>query len=130
MNYTINIFEKETYMLVNNESRLRKTSAKLSDQNIEIINAYIKGAVHGFCNNNSGIAFSVRSLFGEDNRDWSDTPLQEIYEYFINLGYDRTSAAKRAAVNVGLLLKNILITDKKFEYKEYRKRTNEYVKIE
>lgn len=116
-------------MLVNNTSHPRKTSSKLSDNNIAIIKAYIKGAVHSFCNNNSELIFSVRLLFGNENKDWYDTPLQSIYEYFINLGYDSKSAANRAAVDVGFLLKDVLISDKKFEYREYKNRTNEYVKI-
>ncbi len=97
-------------MFQNKNERVFSSSAKLSTIDIEFAKAYIKGAVHSFCENNPGEYFSVRRLFGGGNGDWGDTPLQRIYEYhkYINPIKD---PAKRAAIDVGWLLKAVLRDD-------------------
>lgn len=108
-------------------ANVRKISAKLLPIDIAVIQVYIQGAVHGFCNNNAGQYFTVRSLFGGENADWNGTPLQQIYEHYRRNGYTEQDAADRAAVDVGVLLKNVLIGDK-YEYEQVEAFTNTYYK--
>lgn len=77
--------------------------------------------------------FSVRVLFGGYNRDWSETPLQNIYTYYCKLYRDRghsdykERAKKQSAKDVGDLLKTAMYESAKcFEFYEYSAQTNWY----
>ncbi len=86
-------------------------SAKISASEISTAKTYISDAVDDFClANGNKASFSVRILFGGENRDWTDTPLQCIYEYHLNAG--KKDPVRRAAIDVGHLLKGILVSDK------------------
>lgn len=116
-------------MIKNEEKPCRKISAKLSDNEIELCKAYIKGAVHGFCNTNKGEHFSVLSLFGGDNRLWYDTPLQMIYDYYERNKVNNEPPSKSAGKDVGRLLKIVLEKDK-YNYMEINAFNNEYYKCD
>lgn len=117
-------------MLVKRIKKSRNISAKISEEEIQLCEDYIKGAVHGFCNNNLGARFSARSLFGGENTKWEDTPLVKIYDYYTNVkGYDFEKAHKQAGIDVGLLLKAVLCNDEKFYYEEFDAYTKEYCRI-
>ena len=107
-----------------NNTTIKSISAKLSDLEIENAKLYIKGAVHSFCKNSKGEDFSVRILFGGDNRNWYDTPIQTIYNYYEANQY--ADPAERAAIDVGWLLKAVLSEDKSRTYDEIDGYTNSY----
>lgn len=96
-------------MLINTNSTMRKISAELTEVELALAKAYIQGAVHSHCNNCADKELSARILFGGDNRDWSKTPLQRIYEYYCNNGSEHPAAD--AAKDVGWLLKSVLDED-------------------
>ena len=110
------------------EVKVSSISAKISALDIEIIKVYIQGAVYSFCKNNPGSWFSVRVLFGGENTDWSNTPLQKIYDYHCKVQSDEP--IKRAAIDVGRLLKRTLADDETrvFEVKKGFK-TTEYRQV-
>ncbi len=107
---------KEDKMIINSKKRIVKISAKVSKNDLELMEIYILGAVHGFTAAAGSKNFKVRDLFGYDNRDWNGTPIQEIYEFYLkSLPYEE--AAEKAAQDVGKLLRKVL-TDDKYEYEE------------
>lgn len=114
-------------MLKNPNSTIRSISADILAVDTEVAKVYIKGAVHCFCKNNPNEKFSARTLFGGENKDWNDTPLQKIYDYYVKKGVN--DAVNRAAVDVGWLLKSVLSEDKKWTYDETNGYTKEYFKI-
>lgn len=114
-------------MLYDSNSVIRAVSADVLPTDIEAAKIYIKGAVHCFCKNNPSEKFSARTLFGGENRDWNDTPLQKIYDYYA--GNNANDAVNRAAVDVGWLLKTVLAEDKKWTYNEINGYIKEYRKI-
>lgn len=107
-----------------NDTSTKQISAKLSDLETANAKLYIKGAVHSFCENNKGEDFSVRILFGGDNRNWYDTPIQKIYDYYEVNQY--SDSARRAAIDVGRLLKAVLSEDKSRTYDKVDGYTNSY----
>lgn len=114
-------------MLKNKNSSLRSISAQISEGDMNCAKTYIMGVVHGFCNNNENQHFSVQILFGGENKDWRGTPLQVIYEYYAQKGY--FDADKRAARDVGWLLKTVLQEDKKLLYDEKKEYIKEYCRV-
>lgn len=68
-------------LIENTSQTVRKISAKIPETEIALAKAYIQGAVHAHCSSDPAGELSVRILFGGDNRDWGNTPLQAIYEY-------------------------------------------------
>ena len=102
-------------MIVNTNQTIRAISAQISDVNIDLAKAYIQGAVHSHCNKNADKELSVRILFGGDNKNWANTPLQCIYDYYYDKGSEHPS--DDAAKDVGWLFKSVLINDSRtFEY--------------
>ena len=108
-------------MLITNK-RLVRPNAPLESKEWHEAALYILGAVHGFCNAFPGKSFSVRSLVGGGNADWSSTPIQKIAP---------EQAADRAAEDMGRLLKAVLQEDK-YTYEEEKEsaRTCWYRRIE
>lgn len=100
-------------MILNNKSKSCKISAELNPDDLLLIKTYILGTINGFCINDKASAFSVRILFGGDNRNWNHTPLQKIYNYYIQIGKSATDAAASSSIDVGRLLKEILEDDKR-----------------
>ena len=90
------------------KSRLQSISAKIPAMDVEIIKTYMRGCVQGFCCNDSSKSFSVRVLFGGENGDWRNTPMQRIYDYHKREGATDEDAHERAAVDAGWLLKAVL----------------------
>lgn len=97
-------------MIVNTNQTVRKISAQLTDVEIALAKAYIQGAVHSHCNNCADKELSARILFGGDNRDWGNTPLQCIYKYYKEKKRSQ-HPADDAAKDVGWLLKSVLDED-------------------
>ncbi|MBR0466522.1 MAG: hypothetical protein IJJ40_03405 [Clostridia bacterium] len=87
---------------------------------------YIKGAVHDHCNNLPHEDFSVRIMFGSNNNDWNGTAIQVIYDELLKRGrmcgrYSTKDeivkyAKNRASIDVGKLLKEVLINDRRNFY--------------
>lgn len=113
--------------MLRNDEKVRSISAKISSTELELAKAYIKGAVHCFSKNSHGQKMSVRVLFGAENKDWYDTPLQVIYDYYISKSC--ANAKERAAIDVGWLLKTVLAEDDSREYTETTGYTKEYSMI-
>lgn len=103
-------------MITNNNKRIVKISAKVSEKDLKLMENYILGAVHGFTAAADSKSFKVRDLFGFDNRDWNGTPIQKIYEFYLK-SESHKDAAEKAAQDVGKLLRKIL-TEDKYEYEE------------
>lgn len=105
-------------MLIGISDRTRAMSAKLSCSEKKAIENYMLGAINDFCKNCKGQELSVRKLFGEENRDWNGTPMQEIYDYHISNGKTEKAAKRSSAIDAGNFLKKILKNDKvrKFEF--------------
>lgn len=104
--------------MLQGKSKITNISAKLNQEELASAKVYILGAVHGYTASDEESCFSVRNLFGGKNKDWGDTPLQAIYNFYRNtekLGHEE--AAKRAAQDVGKLLKQVLNEDK-YDYIE------------
>lgn len=102
-------------MIIGNET-VRAISAQIPVVLVELAKAYIQGAVHSHCNNNADKELSVRILFGGENRNWANTPLQCLYDYhkYVN---GAAKPAEMAAKDVGWLFKSVLINDPRtFEY--------------
>ena len=93
---------------INQCGRIQSPCAKLSSEQVVLAKKYLQGAVHSFCKNNPGKAFSLRDLVGGENKDWGETPLQPIYDYHISSGKSKAAARRQAAIDAGWLLKAVL----------------------
>lgn len=89
-------------------SKIYTMSAKISAVETVLAKKYLQGAVHSFCKNNPGKAFSLRDLVGGENKDWGETPLQPIYDYHLSSGKSKAAARRQAAIDAGWLLKAVL----------------------
>lgn len=55
-------------------------------------------------------------LFGGDNKNWGNTPMQKLYDYYIKEGKTEEDAHQAAAIDAGRLLKAVLERDsRKFD---------------
>ena len=116
-------------MITNNTKQIRRISAKLIPADIEVIKVYMQGAVYAFCNVKPDEPFSARILFGGNNRNWGNTPMQKIYDYYIKEGKSEEDAHQSAAIDAGRLLKAVLNDDKTREYEIVGKDTGTLYKL-
>ena len=98
-------------MVVPNPKK-RRISADLTDQQIELIKAFIQGAVYCYCNMaDKGSTFAARDLFGGENYYWNRTPLMALYEWHKNTGAD--NPVDMAGKDLGWILLDVLDCDKR-----------------
>ena len=98
------------------------------------IHIFMQGAVYCWCNVKKGDEFAFRDLFGDDNADWNGTPLQRIYNYYLdkytkeNRDSPEGTASKQAAADAGKMLSEVLIDDKRdfAESENYHDQTQHY----
>lgn len=100
-------------MIQGKKTKIYNISADLVPVDIEVIKAYMLGAVNSFCNVQPGEPFSVRILFGGNNRDWHNTPMQKLYDYYLSQGKSTEEAHQSAAIDAGRLLKTVLERDQR-----------------
>ena len=85
----------------------------ITDEQPELIKAYLQGAVYSWVKNRSGEQFAARDLVGGENYEWQGTPLIVLYEKHIALGKASDAAVDDAAKDLGWLLKAVLNEDKR-----------------
>lgn len=93
--------------------KIKRSYSCISEVERILAKAYIQGAVHSFCNNSKDAEMSVRILFGGENSNWTNTPLQCIYTYYKYIAGSK-EPAKQAAIDVGWLFKEVLYDDVRF----------------
>jgi len=94
---------------------------------------FLQGVVYAQCANAPDKWFSVRSFLGGGRFEWSDTPLQTLYESHIASGKSANDANTSAKKDAGMLFKKVLANEpnrefetqtidsgKGFNFKEYR----------
>lgn len=109
---------------------LRKPSAKLSYEEVELAEKYLQGALHSYTKSHPGQGFALRDLVGGENGDWNGTPLQKFYDYHRESGKNHTQAKEQAAKDVGWVLKAVLAAEEKV-YEQYQGgRTKLYRRID
>lgn len=99
-------------MAFTEQSELREVHG-ISDIEKYLIKAFMQGAVYSWVKNRKDEPFAVRDLVGGENTDWSDTPLQVLYDKHTNAGKDADSASEDAAKDLGWLVKRVLFDDKR-----------------
>jgi hypothetical protein len=85
----------------------------ISDEEKELIKAYLQGAIYCWVKNRKGEQFAARDFCGGENFEWDGTPLIALYEKHIEKGKPSPDAIKDAAKDLGWLLKSVLTNDKR-----------------
>lgn len=88
---------------------------------------YLLGAVHAWCRDRHGEWFAARDLLGGANYFWQGTPLNRLYEYYMEQSdEDSEYSITQAGRSAGNLLKRVLIEDTKRTYETRSGYTREY----
>lgn len=100
--------------MITEEVKLRNTTAVIDETAMNLIKAYIKGAVYCWCKNckdetGEPLWFAARDLFGGENYYWQGTPLKCIYDWHEQDGAN--DPVTMAGRDVGHILKRILHDD-------------------
>ena len=83
----------------------------ISDEEQNLIRAYLQGAIYAWCNCKKQEEFQFATFSGGDNYYWEGTPLYPLYEN--QPTNDENKALADAAKYGGVLLKQVLINDKR-----------------
>ena len=91
-------------MIVYSINNLYRKTHILNETEYETVNIYVKQKVREWINDCD--TFTVRDLFGYENGDWRLTPLQIIYENYLDkYNGNEPMAYRQAAIDVGHILK-------------------------
>jgi len=94
------------------ESELREPSGmNVTDR--ELIRAFMQGAIYCWVKNRPEEPFAVRDLVGGMNTNWSQTPLQVLYDRHIDSGKTEDDAFDAAAKDIGWIVKTLLSEDRR-----------------
>lgn len=85
----------------------------ITDEEKELVKAFMQGAVYSWVKNCSGVPFTVRDLVGGENYNWEGTPLQALYTKHVDCGKEHESAVEAAARDLGWLTKTVLHDDRR-----------------
>jgi hypothetical protein len=99
-------------MTLNPQSELRDVSG-ISDDDKNLIKAFMQGAVYCWVKNRRDEWFAVRDLMGGPNFNWDGTPLQVLFDKHIEAGKYEDSAVKAAGIDLGWLVKTVLDEDRR-----------------
>ncbi|KAA3618254.1 MAG: hypothetical protein D8M58_21810 [Calditrichaeota bacterium] len=101
------------------ESEIREVYG-LNDNERELIEVFMQGAIYCWIKNKTEIPFAVRDLVGGVNSDWNGTPLQVLYDKHIKAGKDEDASFESAAIDLGWIVKKLLSNDNRL----FKKGTN------
>ena len=83
-------------------------------EQLNLMRAFLQGAVYCWCKNRKDEWFAARDLLGGDNYYWQGTPLIQLYDYYLNGNEENHDyAVEEAGKAAGRLLKEVLINDKR-----------------
>jgi len=97
--------------MIHPESEIRRVSG-ISDEEENLIRAYLQGAVYIWVRDRAGEVFAARDLVGGRNFEWEGTPLYVLYQKYENTR-SVDEAIDAAAKDLGWLLKAVLAEDKR-----------------
>ena len=83
----------------------------LSNDKLQLIQAFVQGAVYCWVKNRKGEWFAIRDLVGGENTDWTDTPLEPLYTKHRNAGKGVDGAFEATAKDIGWIAKSVLADD-------------------
>ena len=84
----------------------------VSEEKIQLMLAFLCGAVRARCADCQGQQFAARDLLGGINYFWEGTPMEVLFTKYCDEGYPAEEAIKLAGITAGHLLKRVLIEDK------------------
>lgn len=86
-----------------------------NDLDLQLIEAYLQGAVYCWCNTNGDEPFTARDFLGGENYYWQGTPLIVLYEYYSQFANGNDDyAIREAGKAAGRILKKVLKRDKRY----------------
>ena len=88
----------------------------VSDADIQRMCDFLYGAVRARCKDFEDAQFAARDLLGGANYFWVGTPMQVLFDKYIDEGCTDEEAIKRAGQSAGKLLKRVLINDRNRTY--------------
>lgn len=94
-----------------NENSYYEVPISLTPNELNEACAYLQGAVYVCCQLKSTEEFAAKDFVGGTNYHWERTPLYKIYQYYESNGTKNPES--EAAKDVGIILKKVLIEDKR-----------------
>ena len=85
----------------------------IPEEKMELIRAFLQGAVYSWVKNRPGEEFRASDLVGGENFEWRGTPLYVLYEKHEEKGKSPEEAIAAAGRDLGWILKSVLEDDKR-----------------
>ena len=89
----------------------------VSKADIQRMLDFLLGAVRAICADREGTQFAARDFLGGTNYFWQGTPMQRLYDKYVDEGYSSDDAVEEAGKTAGHLLKRVLIEDENRTYR-------------
>lgn len=89
----------------------------VSEADVRRMLDFLFGAVRAICANRKGVQFAARDFLGGENFSWEGTPMQILFEKYVDEGYSTDDAVAEAGKSAGRLLTRVLIEDRTRTYR-------------
>lgn len=117
-------------MIINDLTGFRNIRG-VNKRDLRRMRDYLLGAVHSWCRDRHGEWFAARDLLGGANYYWQKTPLELLYELYLEKSAgDKDYSKRQAGIAAGHILKRVLAEDKKRKYETRLAFTREYRWVE
>ena len=104
--------------MIKNDSTIDREVYGIDENTMQRIKDFLQGAVYCWCKNRPNEWFAASDLVGGENADWSNLPLNGLYQKHIDQGESEEHAFDQAGIELGHILKSVLADDKRtFETK-------------
>ncbi len=97
--------------MLNDKSKMIENISAIDKREMELIKAFLQGAVYCWVKNIKDEVFALRDLVGGENNNWENTPLELLYKKHSNEKNNK-SANIAAGQDAGKILKLVLSEDK------------------
>ena len=97
--------------MITNDSTIDREVYGIDDNTMQRIKDFLQGAVYCWCKNRPNEWFAASDLVGGKNADWSNLPLNGLYQKYIDLGKPVNYAFDQSGIDLGHILKCVLKED-------------------
>lgn len=113
-------------MLTGDNIEVMERYSQDKSSTMQEIKKFVLNKVDYWCKNRPNEWFAASDLVGGENADWSNLPLNGLYQKHIDMGKSGNYAFKQSGIDLGHILKCVLKEDRQRTFETKREYVRKY----